>query len=378
MSKNHIKYEDYLKIKEKTVLRSYAVRYKKLRLMGLLFSYFGHFSSIFFAYFFFLNLFANTTLFAFAGSAMVVGIILFLIFFESIKRYTFDLFSLEYVKLKGKIFQKSILSFVITTFIIMALSFVFSLKGAKDLVNKENNIEITTEVNITSKVDSINNYYEINYIKPMKEENTQGMLQKSKLLEQQSNIVSRGWSTAKISSQISDIDKQLNSNKELIFNYEKQRDDKINILKKEIESKKDKEQSKNKTSVLYFILIAFIIDFVIILGVWYNRIYDGNVTEEFENERMKDPKFRKWIKYDTILDLIFHREFQIGDSLESTSSLTEIAKINELNISEREIEDCFKVLSHLKVYERVGNKRILKLDKENSKQILRDHFKVDI
>ena len=377
MSKNHIKYEDYLKIKEKTVQRSYAVRFKKLRLLGILFSYFGHLASIFFAYFFFFKLFA-TTIFAVAGPGLTLGIIIFLTLFEWVKRYTFDQFSLQFVKNKAQALGKSMLSFALTTLAIMLISFMFTLKGAKDLVNKETVIENTAAVDIKSKVDSVNNYYYTDYIKPLKDENTQNLSQKNVLLEQQATLVKRGWNTKEISNQISDIDKQVQSNKEIIHKYEQERDNKIENLKKEVDKTKNTQQSKNQISIIYFLMLSFIIEFCIILGVFYNRVYDGNVTEEFDNTRMKDPKFRKWLKYDSILDLIFHSEAQIGDSLESTTALGEIAKINEIMISEKELEDCFKILSHLKIYERVGNKRVLKTDKETSKQILRDHFKVDI
>lgn len=376
MSKNYISHDEYLRIKERSVKKSYALRFKKLRLLAIVFSYFGHMASIFFAYFFFIKLFLGTA-FAVNTIGLTIGIITFLILFEWVKRYTFDLFSLEYIKTSMKGIQKSMAGFIVITMTIISLSFFFSLKGARDIINNSDMIENLTQVDLTTKNDSINNYYFTQYIKPLKEENNQNLQQKSTLADQQSQLVTKGWSTTKIDDQIKEIDNQINKNKEDIKRYESQRDNKLSELKQQIENKSNQAQNKNQLGIIYFLCISFIIEFLIIIGVFYNRMYDAKVCEEFESDVMREPKYRRWLQIDSLMDLIFHKEIQINDVLPSTAEFLEISKINEMNITEKDLEGCFKILSHLKIYERSGKNRTLKVDEKTARILLKEHFKVD-
>jgi hypothetical protein len=375
MYKNYITHDEYLKIKERSVKKSYALRFKKLRTLGLIFSYFGHFTSIFFAYFFFITLFTGTV-FAVNPIGLGIGIIVFLTLFEWIKRYTFDLFSLEYVKNKHSLIKSNMFSFVFTTFIFISLSFFFSLKGAKDIINNEKTIEISSETISKSQIDSINSIYKIE-IENSNNEISSLSERIDRLSIDRSEKVKKNWATTKEDKQIEELTLQKSNIISNIENIKNERDDKIKNFEIKNSEKLEKEQNLNDLSILYFLLISFFIELSIMAGVIYNRIYDNKVVEEYENEIMKDPKHRKWMQMNQILDLIFHKDFQINDYLPSSAEILDISKINELNITEKDLENCFKILSHLKIYERSGKNRILKIDKENSKKLLKEHFKVD-
>jgi nitrate reductase NapE component len=373
-AKNQISYDEYLKIKDRSTQKPYALRFRPLRLGGLIFSIFGNLASIFFAYFFFLNLFSGAFI-NLTGIGVSIGIVVFLTLFEWVKRYVFNIFSHQHVQTKNSIFRKNMISFLFLTLVLAGFSFFFSLNGAQDFMNQEKVIVAATDSIINVQVDSIKIQYLAENIQPLKEENAKYLEQKDELQEQQNEYVRRGWDIAQFVEQIADINEKINYNKEQIFKYETERNQEILAFKTTQLNKLNKKQEENKSNIINFLLLSFMIELVIMFGVYYNRVYEHKVEVEYERTIANKPQFKKWRKYDDLLEIML-QGINTGEVLPTNNALEELVSINELNISKKDVEDCLKVLHHLKIYQREGNKRILLYSKEDAKQLLREHFKI--
>jgi len=364
------KYNDF----KNSFNKSYSEKFNLIRIGTVIFSFFGNITSIFFAFFFFLSLF-SVILVNINTLWVGLGVVFFLGLFEYLKRYVFDLFSIELLK-KSK-FTKQKLIFSITTIVMIAFSFFFSLNGAQRLVNNETFIKEKISYNINTKTDSINNYYIVNYIKPYQKENNNLISQQAELTNQQTQLVNKGWNTTKISEQLSTINTQITNNKENITKYELERDNKIKKIEIKENNKLDKEQDKNTTNIIYFLFLSTIIELIIIAGVFYNRYYEYRTIQEYEEETINTLAYKNWKLYSDILDIIFSTDIKINEYLPSFASILELIDANDLNINRSDLTKCFKTFNYLSIIENRGAKKMLRMSKTASEEALKIYFKIN-
>jgi len=363
------KYQEF----KNSINKSYSEKFNVIRISSVVFSFFGNITSIFFAFFFFLSLFSNI-LFNINPFYIGVGVVLFLGIFEYIKRYVFDLFSIEL--LKNNKFNKNKIIFLITTLTMIGFSFFFSLNGAQRLVNKEIFIKEKIDYNITYKTDSINNYYMVNYIKPYQDENKLLIKQQAELTNQQTQLVNKGWNTSKVSNQLQIINDQISNNKNQITKYELERNSKINKLEISENNKLSSEQNKNNTNIFYFLFLSTIIELIIIAGVFYNRYYTFRTIKEYEDVTVNTLGYKNWKMYSEILDIIFSKDIKINEYISSLNSILETIDANDLNISRNDLTKAFKTFNYLGITETKGPKRLLRMSKIKSEELLKKYFKI--
>jgi len=363
------KYQEF----KNSINKSYSEKFSVIRISSIIFSFFGNLTSIFFAFFFFLSLFTSI-LFNINMLWIGVGVVVFLVLFEYIKRYVFDLFSIEL--LKNEKFNKNKIMFLIMTLVMVSFSFLFSLNGAQRLVNNETFINETISYNINSKTDSINNYYLINYIKPYQDENSNLISQQAELTNQQTQLVNKGWNTTSISEQLKSINEQIFTNKTKISKYEDERNFKIkNIINNE-NNILSKEKNKNNTNIFYFLFLSTIIELIIIIGVFYNRYYEHRTIKEYEEETVNTLAYKNWIMYSDVLNIIFSKEIKKNEYIPSANSILETIDANDLNISKSDLTKCFKTFNYLGISETKGPKRLLRMSKTKSEELLKNYFKI--
>lgn len=374
--KYSIPLEFYNKIDDRFTPKPYGVRNKSTRKWLLILSFLGNGLSIFLAYFFIIKLVTGSFDVFSSGlltSFIVVGL---LTLFEFLKRTIFDQFSHQFVLNKFKIFKQSAVSFIFMTVFMIALSFFMSLSGAKEFMNKEKYFTQNTENNITQYQDSITNFYYNDYIKPLKDQSSILLEQKNSIISQQSEYVKKGWSTKTFDKQIGDINYQLNKNDSLVSKYENERDNKISKYDENLSSKLSNFKDENKSNITIFLLFSAIIELVILGGIYYERLYEKMTKEEYEKTVMSTPKFKKWMKFKTLLDIIYNSGEQIGDQIKSNTSIQELVDIEEIQLTKNDIEQGFKIFSSLNIYKREGNKRILEIDYNEAQNILKNYFKI--
>lgn len=372
---NNISNDFYEKMLEKSTKKPYAIRFKWVRIIMWMGSIFGNFASIFFAYFFFSSLFSSS-LIDIDGWYVSAGIITFLTIFELLKRYVFDLFSLEFIKVGKSILNKSMISFILSTGILISFSIFFSLNGAKNFMDKEKQIYTQNKEEMENELDSINKYYMENYISPVKEENKQYLSQKNEILEQRKKFVDKGWETKNFDQDLESLDKMINKNRESLEKYEERRDEKIEEHKQTYITSFNRKTEENETNIIWFLLISFSIEILILSGVYYIRHYEDITVKEYQREVASKPNYKKWKKCERILEMIYETGVQLDDQISSTNEIIELVSINEMNFSRSDIDNAFKVFGHLNIYQRTGNKRILKMKSEDAYEVLKKHFKI--
>jgi hypothetical protein len=364
-----IPYDKYLQYKRKTSNETYEKRFKITKIILLIFSYFGNIASIFFAFFFFNSLFTGSNEFV-HNTLTTLGIIVFLTLIELLKRYIFDIFSKSLIKYKKDLFNINMFGFLTGTLLLMSSSFFFSMNGAQKATDMLEVIQVKSEYDIKIKIDSLNTHYFVEYIKPLKSQN-------DSLIKQNKDLYNKpSWITSyqKIIVQNQETIKNNNAS---IINYEKERDTKILEITEYENNKFKNSKDKNDWNIIYFLLISFSIECVILIGVYYRRHYNHAVVIEYEKHMIKSSLFKKWLKFDKIMELIYSSDnSKIGEKLESTTELLELIKIKDMDIDKKDLDDCFKVLAYLKIYKREGPKRILNVDYSEAKELLKQHFKI--
>jgi len=295
--------------------------------------------------------------------------------FELLKRYVFDLFCIQYTN-DRKILGKGKLSFLIITVIIISSSFLFSLSGSRTFVNNDNKININNETNINIKIDSLKNEYNA-LINPLTIENKTAIEQKTALINQQNIYITDGKNGSKINEQIRQINIQINNNKDKISNYENKRDIELKNILEKSNKKLSEDISSNNLSIVYFLIFCSLIELIILSGVYYNRLYEYKSFKEYEDNVINTLNYKNWSKYNTIIDIIFSKgDIKINEHLPASSSILEILDIKDIEIGKKDLDNCFKILSYLKICETKGKRRILKVSKEESRILLNEYFNI--
>ena len=126
--------------------------YKNINMVMLLLSIFGHFASIFLAYFALSKVLGgvieNNPAVVFIASLVMLGGL------ELLKRDIFDKFSVQYLKVKA--FTKDVLPLFILSITIIGVSFYASIHGAQEFSSKSDVIE-------KDKKEIADRYYDIKF-----------------------------------------------------------------------------------------------------------------------------------------------------------------------------------------------------------------------
>jgi hypothetical protein len=371
----NISHELYEKMLNKSTKKPYAIRFKGVRTAMIIFSIFGNIASIFFAYFFFTNLFTSSFV-NITGKSVSIAIVVFLALFELLKRKIFDLFSQEYIKNSKSLFKKQMSGFILSTMILIAFSFFFSMNGAKKFMNKDQEIRLVKQETLNAEIDSISNDYLYTYILPIKDENKTYLSQKNEILSQRKEWVKKGWGTKTFDEDLDELDKQIQQNKDKITLYESKRDTAIVEYKQEYLSQYEKDKEQNKWNIIWFLVISGTIEIIILSGVYYVRHYEDASVKEYQKNVVNTPNYRKWKKTQDILEMIYETGVKMDEQISSTNELIELVRINDLDITKTEVENSFKIFGHLNIYKRVGNKRIIKMEYNDAYLALKNHFKI--
>jgi hypothetical protein len=365
-----LSHDEFLRLEKNTLRQSYGERFGAAQKLLYYFSWFGNSISVFLAYFFVRELFMGIVT---AGSGMLLMsflVVVFLSFFELLKRYIFRQFSIDLIQSRTDDEKKTSSILVVGVFAVIIISFYLSLNGAQEFINREKTVTTQTEVVVNNKADSINAYYMTTYINALQEEN--------KKLTDQNNQYAE-ISKEKYARMYGDLIKQNNikidKNLENIRYYEDQRDVKIAGITQAEQTKLDSFKSENKYNVLIFILLSFIIESFILFGIYFTQFFNCKILAEYRTEVMDTPTFKKWMMYDKMMD-IFFEGMDINDELPTAAAIQEIAKLSDLKSSNYDLERFFKMTTYLKIIERRGNKRLLAMNLDTAKKMLRAYYKI--
>ena len=149
-----MKFSEFKKLEGSIKEQDFNKSFRNINKVMFTLSIFGHFSSIFLAYFLVSKILSG----AITDNILLVSIssIILLGGLELLKREIFDKFSLQHIKYKSFL-SKEVLPLMISSLLIVSISFYSSVMGAKEFSTKSKQIDTQTETKLQSYTDSLNN-----------------------------------------------------------------------------------------------------------------------------------------------------------------------------------------------------------------------------
>lgn len=370
-------YEQYKNLKQEVKSKDFFTNYKGLSKILYKFSYVANGFSILFAYFHISKMInqaiANPS--KWTWIAMIVVSIMILTGLEYFKRYIFDKFSFSFIKEKFKFKGTEISILAIASIFFISLSFYLSLNGAREFAAKSDEIKQTTEITVQSYEDSINTVYErkINDI-----DSSSNFLSKQKLDYEDKSENSESLRDKKYyREQIKNNQILIDKNEIKIKNLKNERDAELAKKTDKIKTKADETINTNQANSMRFLFFSTIIEFFIIIGIYFKNFYSQKSVTEYETISSKDPKYKTFNQYNILLDVLYTGDVKIGDPIPYKAQLSKIMKMTNSDLSGKELEDTTRMLSHLNILQKKGNKRIIKVDKEAAQIKIKEYLKID-
>ena len=360
--------DEYKKLEEKINNEDFNQSYKTINLVLTLLSYFGHIASVFLAYF----MLSKILLGAATDNEIAVGIasVIILGSLELIKRNLFDKFSISFLKLKG--LTKEVLPLFILSFLIIAMSFYASIKGASEFSSKSSEIEVKSKETIKTYNDSLTKFYngEIESLEnsfKSKDEtltNLQNLALTQRLSKDQRTTISD------LSTQKKDIQQQVNDKKNEL---KTKLDEHLTAVNSE---STDKKQDNSENSLM-FVIISTLIELIILAGVFFNEYYKFRSYNEFRSKLEKDPSYQKWVLYDQILKILYTDDTKINQKLPSNKVLIDMCRANGFLVLPKDIIEFIKVLNGINIIKSSGSVKYINKTKEIAIDILRKNFNIE-
>jgi hypothetical protein len=377
-----MKINQFKKLQRSIEKQDFFTSYRNIDKTLFYLSIFGNIASIFCAFFFLSKLIFDSLTFITNPWIVWVSCLIILVGVELLKREIFDKFSLEFVRYKN-ITRKEVLNLFISSVMIISISFYASLNGAKEFSSKSDYIENQVTENTKVYSDSLSKYYH-QKISDIENENK---LLKSKI-EIKDSERTRIESSEKLNSQnrrrISDLkndeimlrDQRIN-NDSTINKLIAEMDTKVNEYNQKLIVESSKEKSKNETNSFVFVMISLFIELVILVGIYFDKLYKYRSYEDFNTKMSRDPIYQKWKVYQSIIDVIYMNNPSPNDRVQSMSAIISFCRINGNNYSQKTISDAMRLFGALSITRTNGNMRIVLMDRENAEESLKKYFNLD-
>jgi hypothetical protein len=373
-----MKINEFKKLEEKINGQNFNKGYKNINSLMLILSIFGHFASIFLAYFALSKVLGGVI----ENNPVVVLItsIIMLSGLELLKRDIFDKFSIQYLKIKA--FTKDVLPLFLLSVAIISTSFYASIHGAKEFSSKEAVIEQNQKETVNQFSDSLTTVYNVK----VAEVETEIKSNKEKLDlkdKEQTDLEAIQPPTRSQRNRIKDLKEERNILRADITKLEGD----VNVIKTELATKikehetvvgaetEDKKKSNNSNS-LAFVLISTLIELIILAGVYFNEYYKFRSYREFRNSIEKDPNYQKWMLYEQMLSIVYTEDTKMNQKLPANKSIADMCKVNDIIVMPKDITDFLKVMNGLGIIKTSGSTRYVNKQRDLAFEILRKHFNI--
>ena len=379
----------YKKLKGEIDNRTFHDSFRPLNKTLKYLSVLGNFGSIFLASFFISELFKKSVPFIESNVTIWIITLLLLGSLELIKRFIFNEFSIGFVKVKN-IFNKSVFPLAFFSLCIIGMSFYSSLNGAKEFSSKSDIIEEETNVKLKTLTDSIRSEYnpkieelkeDIRFYKNSIREKDKEQVEVNKSLQDRGYLYrSEKQRNEQLSKEKEELEEKVSDyENRLELENEKLKED-INNLSSEYESKKEDEKDENKSNSIIFIFISTTIEFLILIGIYFNKYFNYRSYNDMRKKINQDPNYRTWSVYSDIINILFMSETDHNKGgiirLPSSRELWNICRMQDLPIVRSDFDNSLRLFNSLGITETKGSSRFLIKNKEESETILKDYFKV--
>ena len=374
-----MKINEFKKLEEKINGQNFNKGYKNINSLMLILSIFGHFASIFLAYFALSKVLGGVI--ENNPAAVLITSIIMLSGLELLKRDIFDKFSIQY--LKAKAFTKDVLPLFILSIVIISTSFYASIHGAKEFSSKEAVLEENQKVVVNQFADSLTTIYNAKVV----EVQTEIKADKDKLDlkdKEQTDLEAIQPPTRSQRNRIKDLKEERNILRTDITKLEGD----VNVIKTELTTKikehetevgaetEDKKKD-NSSNSLAFVLISTLIELIILAGVYFNEYYKFRSYREFRNSIEKDPNYQKWMLYEQMLSIVYTEDTKMNQKLPANKSIADMCKVNDIIVMPKDITDFLKVMNGLGIIKTSGSTRYVNKQRDLAFEILRKNFNVE-
>ena len=373
-----MKINEFKKLEEKINGQNFNQGYKNINVVMLLLSIFGHFASIFLAYFALSKVLGgvienNPVAVFIASIVMLSGL-------ELLKRDIFDKFSIQYLKVKA--FTKDVLPLFILSLAIIGTSFYASINGAKEFSSKEAVIEQTQKENVNQFSDSLTKVYNVKItdIEAEIKVNKDKLDAKDK---EQTELEAIQPPTRSQKSRIKDLKDEKTTLRSDITKLEADETTvktelatKIKEHETTVGAETEDKKKDNSSNSLAFILISTLIELVILAGVYFNEYYKFRSYKEFRDRLEKDPNYQKWMLYDQMLNIIYTEDTKMNQKLPANKGIADMCKVNDIIVMPKDVTDFLKVMNGLGIIKTSGSSRYVNKQRDLAFEVLRKQFNI--
>lgn len=373
-----MKINEFKKLEQKINGQNFSQGYKNINVVMFLLSIFGHFASIFLAYFALSKVLGGVI----ENNPVVVLIssIVLLTGLELLKRDIFDKFSIQYLKVKS--FTKDVLPLFILSIAIISTSFYASIHGAKEFSSKETVIEENKKETVNLFSDSLTKVYTVKFT----EIETEIKSNKDKIDlkdKEQTELEAIQPPTRSARQRIKDLKDEKNTlrtdNTKLETdenNLKAELAQKIKEHDESVSADANDQKEDNSNNSLAFVLISTLIELVILAGVYFNEYYKFRSYREFRDKLEKDPSFQKWMLYDQMLHIIYPEDAKMNQKLPANKGIADMCKVNDIIVMPKDITDFLKIMNSLGIIKTSGASRYINKQRDLAFEILRKHFNI--
>lgn len=374
-----MKINEFKKLEEKINGQNFNKGYKNINVVMLLLSIFGHFASIFLAYFALSKVLGgvienNPVVVFIASVVMLSGL-------ELLKRDIFDKFSVQYLKVKA--FTKDVLPLFILSITIIGVSFYASIHGAQEFSSKSDVIEKDKKETIVQFSDSLTKVYDVK----IAQIDVEIKSDKDKIDikdKEQTDLEAIQPPTRSAKQRIKDLKDEKTVLREDITKLEGD----VNLVKQELATKikehetevgaeSEDKKKDNSSNSLAFVLISTLIELIILAGVYFNEYYKFRSYREFRDKIEKDPNYQKWMLYDQVLDIIYTEDAKMNQKLPGNKAIIDMCKVNDIIVMPKDITDFLKVMNGLGIIKTSGSTRYINKQRDLSFEVLRKNFNIE-
>ncbi len=285
-----------------------------------------------------------------------------LAFYELAKREV--LFSTIKSLVKNQKLTLKIFFALIFSILMLTGSFYLSLNGAKELVDKKEEVKIKTDSSLTNDFKRIDSIYS------------------SQINSLQSKIdytvdVAKSKERSLNGSERKDVERWEENIKELSTKKE----DEKNKIEKKINEFKKEENLKTDNNQTVFVLIGVFLEFLILFGVGFKPYYQWKSYKDKKEELIRNPNYEKYQLYDSLIKTLFQNGKKMKNSeLPSGDMLFSSIKSKGIFITDKELIEFLKLMSTLKIIINKGRGqsriRLALCDMEEARKTIKDYFEL--
>lgn len=383
--------EEFKKAKAEIKEKNFFNNYRGFSKLSYYLSWVGNGFSILFAYFFINNIIQQTITTHTATTDILAGAItvIILLTVELMKRFVFDKLTQNFIIDQFKLLttESKLLAFISACLIVT--SFYFSLNGAEKYADKTDDISTKTENTIQMFSDTLDKKYAVKTAtydeqnKILFDQNQKLDADLSEYTKQYNNPDISKADARKLKSEITRLSKQKESNLALIDKNESKIKEFTSLKDaeiKEYETKHiglaSKEQEKVSGNPMIFLVFSTVIEFLILFGIYFINYYKVRSVDDFEKKIAKDPKYKLYNLYTEMINVMYKEDTNIGEAIPIKAQITKLLKSNSIDISNKDLDEALRVLTHLNIFKQKGNKKYFNADKNEANALIKTHLKI--